>query len=72
VDNGKWFNRLYLHVIVEMGEVLQTTAFRDPAFITALDVAFANLYFQALARADASAAAAPAAGRMASASRAKV
>jgi hypothetical protein len=71
VDDGlKWFNRLYLHVTVEMGRVLGTTAFRDPAFIAALDVAFANLYFQAIARADAGPAGAPAAWRPVLAARA--
>lgn len=62
-DGLKWFNRLYLQVTLEMGRVLGTTAFRDPAFIATLDVAFANLYFEALAGADAGGAGAPAAWR---------
>jgi hypothetical protein len=71
LDDGlKWFNRLYLHVTVEMGRVLGTTAFRDPAFIAALDVAFANLYFQALAPGGAGAAGVPAAWRPVLAARA--
>jgi Family of unknown function (DUF5995) len=69
-DGLKWFNRLYLHVTVAMGEALGTTTFRDPAFVTVLDIAFANLYFQALARADDGAAHAPAAWRPVLAARA--
>ena len=62
-DGLKWFNRLYLHVTVALGAALGTTAFRDPQFIAALDVAFANLYFQALDGADQGPSRAPAAWR---------
>jgi hypothetical protein len=62
-DGLKWFNRLYLHVTEALGRELGGTAFRDPAFIAALDVAFANLYFDALAKDIASPGGAPAAWR---------
>ena len=47
-DGISCFNKLYLEVTKSvLGAVAQTT-FADPAFLTALDVAFANLFFAAL------------------------
>jgi len=47
-DGISCFNKLYLEVTRGvLGAVAQTT-FADPAFLTALDVAFANLFFAAL------------------------
>lgn len=48
-DGVKWFNRLYLRVTVSVGKAVGTTQFHDTAFLTELDVVFANLYFSALA-----------------------
>jgi hypothetical protein len=48
-DGVKWFNRLYLRVTENVGAALTDAQFRDPAFLTTLDVVFANLYFSALA-----------------------
>jgi hypothetical protein len=62
-DGVKWFNRLYLRVTVSVGNALSTVRFHDPAFLSALDVVFANLYFSALAAGLAGAGAAPAAWR---------
>jgi hypothetical protein len=62
-DGVKWFNRLYLRVTENVGTALVQTQFRDPAFLTALDVIFANLYFSALTAGLTSAEAAPAAWR---------
>jgi hypothetical protein len=62
-DGVKWFNRLYLRVTENVGTALAQTQFRDPAFLTALDVIFANLYFSALAAGLTSAEAAPGAWR---------
>jgi len=47
-DGVKWFNRLYLRVTISMGDALRTSDFGDPAFVSKLDVVFANLYFSAL------------------------
>ena len=47
-DGISCFNKLYLEVTKSvLGAVGQTT-FADPAFLTTLDVAFANLFFAAL------------------------
>lgn len=62
-DGVKWFNRLYLRVTVSVGAEVAGAAFRDPAFLTTLDVVFANLYFAALTAAAAGPGAAPAAWR---------
>jgi hypothetical protein len=67
-DGLKWFNRLYLHVTEAIAAAVDG-AFRDPAFLTALDVAFANLYFEALVLGGESAEGAPAAWRPVLASR---
>ena len=47
-DGVKWFNRLYLRVTENVGAALTDAQFLDPAFLTTLDVVFANLYFSAL------------------------
>ena len=51
-DGLKWFNRLYLRVTSGVRNAVAGPAFADPAFMTALDVVFANLYFAALTSAD--------------------
>jgi hypothetical protein len=61
-DGLKWFNRLYLRVTTGVRSTV-AFAFRDPAFLTELDLVFANLYFAALAAGDANPAAAPPAWR---------
>lgn len=48
-DGVKWFNRLYLQVTLAVRDAVTDTTFRDPAFLTTLDVVFANLYFDAIA-----------------------
>jgi hypothetical protein len=62
-DGVKWFNRLYLRVTENVDAALAQTQFRDPAFLTTLDVIFANLYFSALTSALTTVDAAPAAWR---------
>jgi hypothetical protein len=42
-DGLKWFNRLYLRVTEGVRKAVAGPAFADPAFMTALDVVFANL-----------------------------
>jgi len=48
-DALKWFNRLYLEVTQTVGARVALGGFNDPAWMAALDVNFAGLYFQALA-----------------------
>ena len=48
-DGVKWFNRLYLRVTTSVGSAVGNRTFNDTAFMTKLDVVFANLYFSALA-----------------------
>jgi hypothetical protein len=48
-DGVKWFNRLYLRVTTSVGGAVAGRTFNDTAFMTKLDVVFANLYFSALA-----------------------
>jgi hypothetical protein len=49
-DGVRRFNELYLAVTVEVARVeAETTTFEDPAFMTRLDVVFADLYFEAVA-----------------------
>jgi hypothetical protein len=48
-DGVKWFNRLYLRVTTSVGSAVGDRTFHDTAFMTKLDVVFANLYFSALA-----------------------
>lgn len=49
-DGMAWFNRLYLRTTEAVAERMENSFFSDAAFMEALDVAFANLYFDALAR----------------------
>ena len=46
-DGVKWFNFLYLRVTESVRN--DTVSWDDPAWLERLDVAFANLYFDALA-----------------------
>ncbi len=50
-DGLACFNRMYLGVTREVYSELGQRFYADPAFMTALDVAFANLYFAAAAAA---------------------
>jgi hypothetical protein len=47
-DGLKWFNRLYLAVTRAVGGRVAAGGFHDPAWMAALDVRFAELYFGAL------------------------
>ena len=47
-DGVARFNYLYLQVTQSVDGAAQATTFEDPAFISALDVTFAGLYFAAL------------------------
>jgi hypothetical protein len=51
-DGISCFNRLYLEVTKNVLAGVGQATFADPAFLTALDVAFANLYFAALSKFD--------------------
>ena len=62
-DGVKWFNRLYLRVTVSVGNAVHTAHFHDTAFLSTLDVVFANLYFSALTAGLTSIDAAPSAWR---------
>lgn len=62
-DGVKWFNRLYLRVTVSVGSAVSGTTFHDPAFLTRLDVVFANQYFAALTAGSPDATRAPSAWR---------
>ena len=62
-DGVKWFNRLYLRVTISVGAAVEGTTFNDKAFLTTLDVVFANLYFSALQASLSDARRAPAAWR---------
>jgi hypothetical protein len=62
-DGLMWFNRLYLEVTLAVNAAVAAGAFQDPAFVTSLDVVFANLYFDAAAAGDSSPALAPPAWR---------
>ena len=48
-DGLRWFNHLYLDVTRAVGVRVAQGGFHDPAWMAALDVNFAGLYFQALA-----------------------
>jgi hypothetical protein len=48
-DGLKWFVQLYIMVTTGVKDNPVTTAFKDPAWMTRLDVVFANFYFAALA-----------------------
>jgi hypothetical protein len=62
-DGVKWFNRLYLRVTTSVGSAVGTRAFSDTAFMTKLDVVFANQYFSALVAGSTDARKAPSAWR---------
>jgi Family of unknown function (DUF5995) len=47
-DGLACFNRMYLEVTREVDSELSRGSFADPAFMTRLDVVFANLYFEAV------------------------
>ena len=47
-DGLKWFNWLYLGVTQAVGKRVTAGGFQDPAWMAALDVQFAGLYFAAL------------------------
>ena len=55
-DGVSRFNHLYVEVTQSVDSTARATVFEDPGFLTALDVSFAGLYFDAL---DASAAGTP-------------
>jgi Family of unknown function (DUF5995) len=46
------FNRMYLEVTRQVDSQLKAGFFADPAFLTQLDITFANLYFEAVDAAD--------------------
>jgi len=48
-DGLRWFNHLYLNVTRAVGVRVAQGGFHDPAYMAALDVNFAGLYFEALA-----------------------
>ena len=58
-DGISCFNRLYLAVTEGVLAAASQNRYRNPLFITTLDVAFANLYFVALRAFDAGAAFVP-------------
>ncbi len=62
-DGVKWFNRLYLRVTLSVGAAVVGATFNDTAFLTTLDVVFANLYFSALQASESDVRQAPAAWR---------
>jgi len=47
-DGLKWFNWLYLQVTAAVAARVGAGGFQNPAWMSALDVQFANLYFAAL------------------------
>jgi len=49
-DGVAWFARLYQRVTESVGRAVVPGSFRDPAFLTQLDLAFAGLFFDALRR----------------------
>lgn len=48
VDGVAWFNKLYLKTTENVLAAVGGRFFRNPEFMTRLDIVFANLYFQAL------------------------
>src|SRR6476619_1638363 len=62
-DGVKWFNRLYLQVTRSVQQAVTGLAFRDPQFMSKLDVVFANQYFAAMATGDVDPSRAPSAWR---------
>jgi Family of unknown function (DUF5995) len=49
-DGVSWFAKLYLEVTQSVGAAVVRGSFRDPEFLEQLDVAFAELFFDALRR----------------------
>ena len=49
-DGLRWFNSVYSTVTVAFASELDSPSWRDPAWIRLLDVKFAALYFEALAK----------------------
>jgi len=47
-EGVRWFNKLYHRVTERVAGALKDGTFENPEFVDRLDVAFANLYFQAL------------------------
>jgi Family of unknown function (DUF5995) len=47
-DGIACFNRMYLDVTTQVDDQVEQGVFGDPAFVTHLDVVFANLYFSAV------------------------
>ena len=47
-DGFWWFNKLYLRMTLAIREGLRSGQFQDPSFVIAWDIAFAQLYFDAL------------------------
>lgn len=62
-DGVKWFNRLYLRVTLSVRGAVTDATFEDKPFLAALDVVFANLYFDAVRGAEARPGAPPRAWR---------
>jgi hypothetical protein len=63
-DGVRWFNHLYLRVTLGVRTAIAgANTFQDPQFLDRLDVAFANLYFDALRANEQDASAAPPAWR---------
>lgn len=48
-DGLKWFNRLYMMVTQQVDQKPPAGGWRDPAWLTRLDVVFAGFYFRAIA-----------------------
>ena len=48
-DGLKWFNRLYMMVTQQVDQKPPADGWRDPAWLTRLDVVFAGFYFRAIA-----------------------
>jgi hypothetical protein len=48
-DGLKWFNRLYMMVTQQVDQKPPADGWRDPAWLTRLDVIFAGFYFRAIA-----------------------
>ncbi|TML84526.1 MAG: hypothetical protein E6G08_16930 [Actinobacteria bacterium] len=49
-DGVAWFTRLYLRVTETVHVAVKPHGFRDPRFLARLDVEFANLFFDAVAK----------------------
>lgn len=49
-DGVSWFAKLYLEVTQSVGAAVVPGSFRDPAFLEQLDIAFAELFFEAMRR----------------------